>query len=353
MIPHHLVARWTLITGAILAAYVAGWFITASVLKAGIASWVVERRADGWIVEHGAITMDGFPLSWRAAVEAPRLAQIKQNRTTRWSGPAIALSWKPWSPRTVHYSTSGAHKFRLDPAIPPGSAETTLEMISGEGHLIFGPQGRLSQLGVLLDGGRLSLPETPSLRFNRFQAVIDTDPPANRIKPTQPHQTPSFKLDSEIFGLTFPEDQRPPLGRTVGRIALRGTIMGHIPPGRPSDTLPAWQKDGGTMEISHLDLGWGPLKIYTTGTMALDSALQPTGALTGRVTGHGETLEALTTAGLIKPSIARIGKFALGALARTPNGGGRPEIEVPVTLQDRWLYVGPIKLLQVPIIRWD
>ena len=187
MIPHRLIARGATITGAILAAYAAGWFIAASVLKAGIANWAVERRADGWIVEHGAITMRGFPFSWRASIEAPRLARIKQNRTSRWSGPAIALSWKPWSPRTVHYSTSGAHKFRLDPAILVGSRETTLEMVSGEGHLIFGPQGRLSQLGVLLDGGRLSLPETPPCGSTDFRRLSTTTRPrtaSNRRNPT-------------------------------------------------------------------------------------------------------------------------------------------------------------------------
>ena len=87
--------------------------------------------------------------------------------------------------------------------------------------------------------------------------------------------------------------------------------------------------------------------------MALDSALQPVAALTGTFTGYDETLEALAAAKLIKPGIARIGKFALGAMARPSSSGGRPEIEAPVTLQDSWLYVGPIKLLQLPTIRWN
>ena len=87
--------------------------------------------------------------------------------------------------------------------------------------------------------------------------------------------------------------------------------------------------------------------------MALDSALQPVAALTGTVTGYGETLEALVNARLIKPRMALIGKLALGAMARKSNGGGRPEIEVPITLQKSLLYIGPVKLLQVRTIRWN
>ena len=337
-------------TSAIMLAYFAGWFVVAQVLKSGIADWVTDRRSDGWVVEHGAITLEGFPYSWRASIEEPHLGLTKQDRDYRWSGPAITLNWKPWSPRTVRYSTGGVHHLHIVPDILP---ETTLDLVSGEGHLIFGPHGRLHQLAIVLDGASLSLPKAQPVRFNRLQASIDTNPSPKGDEPAQPHLIPSFRLDGEIFGLTLPAGQRPPLGRTIGHIALGGAIMGRILPGRPSEALAVWQKAGGTVEISRLDWGWGPLVVRSTGTMALDSALQPVAALTGTVTGYGETLEALVNARLIKPRMALIGKLALGAMARKSNGGGRPEIEVPITLQKSLLYIGPVKLLQVRTIRWN
>jgi len=350
MIRNRLVTPMTISTGAFALAYVAGWFIIAQILKSGIADWMIDRRNDGWTVEHGAITTDGFPYSWRASITKPNLGLTKQDRDYRWSGPAITLNWKPWSPRTVTYATGGPHKIHMGPA---GVPEATMQIANAQGHLIFGLRGHLNQLAILLDDVRLSLPGLPSLRLNRFRAVIYTDPPANGVKPAQPHLIPSFRLDSDIYGLTLPERQHPPLGRTIGRIALDATILGHIPPGRPSDTLAVWQNDGGTVEISRLALGWGPLKVLATGTMALNSALQPVAALTGTFTGYDGTLEALVTAKLIKPGMARIGKFALSAMARPSSNGGRPEIKVPVTLQKRWLYVGPLKLLQLPPIHWN
>lgn len=352
MIRPRIVFRTAIVLAVCAALYTAIWFAIASGLKGGISDWVAERRADGWTVEHGSIAMGGFPFSWQAAIETPHLAQTRLNRIFRWSGPAITLNWQPWSPRTVQYTTSGSHTFHVDP--PPGNLppDTTLTLASGQGHLVFGSQGGLDQLAILIDGATLSLPTAQKLRFNRFRAIIDTNPPANGAKPDQPHLIPSFGLDGDLFGLTLPEGQRLPLGRTIGRIALRATIMGRIPPGRASAGLPLWQQEGGTVEISRLNMGWGPLVVQATGTMALDATLQPVGALTGTIAGYGETIEALAAARLIKPGAALVGKFALGALARRPDGGGRPEIEVPLTLQNNWLYIGPVKLLQVPIIHW-
>ena len=128
--------------------------------------------------------------------------------------------------------------------------------------------------------------------------------------------------------------------------------MGEIPPGRPAEALSVWQNSGGTVEIPHFELGWASLVVRAGGTMALDSALQPVAALTGKISGYNETADALVSAKIVKPGAALVAKFALGAFSRTPPGGGRPEIEVPLSIQEGWLFVGPVKLLKLPEIRW-
>ncbi|MDC0033187.1 DUF2125 domain-containing protein [Alphaproteobacteria bacterium] len=350
---NRITVRGTIISVTFVLAYVAGWLIVANFLKSEIAEWVIDRRTGGWTIEHGTITMEGFPFSWHASIGTPHLSQTEWGQSYSWTGPAIALNWHPWNPRTVYYSTAGAHKFRVDSIANIAGPETTLELTGGEGHLVFGPRGRLHQLAILLDDARLSLPEASSLRFNRFRALIDNNPRGDGVKPGKLHLTPSLRLDGDIVGLTLPEGQRAVLGRTIGRISLGGTIMGRIPPGRPLDALSAWQMDGGTVEISHLNVGWGSLMVQATGTIALNSTLQPIGALVGTVAGYGETIDALVAARLVKPRVALMGKLALSALSGTPVDGGRPEIKVPITLQENWLYVGPSKLLKLPTIHWE
>jgi hypothetical protein len=346
------IVRGAIVAGAVLAVYMGGWFIVAQMLKSGFEAWVADRRSDGWVVGHGPVTLNGFPFSWRAVIESPRLAGVGPDGIYRWSGPAITLNWKPWRPRTVHYTTGGAHVFDGGPDAPAVLPRTILEMASGQGRLVFGSHGRLSRLVILLDGASLSLPESGSLLFNRLRASIITNPPPNGTGPGTSLPAPSFSLDSEIFGLTFPAERRPPLGRTIGRIALRGTVLGAIPPGRPSVSLATWQKQGGAVKIGDLAMGWGPLNMTGSGTVALDPALQPVAALNGKFTGFDETLQLLVAAGLIKPNIGRIASFALGAMARPSGSGGQPQITVPVTVQDGLLTVGPLQLLRLPNIRW-
>ena len=64
-------------------------------------------------------------------------------------------------------------------------------------------------------------------------------------------------------------------------------------------------------------------------------------------------MDALVATGLVKPGHALIAKFALGALARTSSGGDRPEIDVPLSVQGGWLFVGPVRLIRLPTIRWE
>jgi len=87
--------------------------------------------------------------------------------------------------------------------------------------------------------------------------------------------------------------------------------------------------------------------------MALDKNLQPVGAMSASITGSDPTMDRLVAAGLVKPGEALLAKFALGLLARAPGNGGPAEIRASVSVQESWIYLGPVRLLPVPIIQWD
>jgi hypothetical protein len=326
------------------------WYIIASQLNSNIERWAAERRSEGWVVNHGAVKMDGYPLAWRATVETPQLIRAKREPAFHWSGPAIVLSWEPWKPRLLGFEVTGTHKTGLKSG--QNTTHITVAMAQGWGTLRFGPRGVLKQLDLLLDGAKISPRPDQTFHINQLRAMIDSSPTDESKKPPKSHQIPSLRANAELFGLTLPEETRSPLGRTIGRLILQSTVLGRLPPGRPKESLSAWQKDGGTLEIRQLELGWASLVVLAGGTIALDSALQPVGAMTGKVSGHNETLDVLVTANLIKPGAAMVAKFALGALSRTPPGGGRSEIDIPLSIQEGWLFVGPVKLLKMPKIRW-
>jgi Uncharacterized protein conserved in bacteria (DUF2125) len=63
-------------------------------------------------------------------------------------------------------------------------------------------------------------------------------------------------------------------------------------------------------------------------------------------------LDAAAAAGLLAPGPAAMARTALRLLERRPAGGGPPELEVPLTLEDRTLVLARFPLLRLPAWGW-
>jgi hypothetical protein len=166
------------------------------------------------------------------------------------------------------------------------------------------------------------------------------------------HLTATAQVSLEASRLWLPRGLALPFGNRVGTIALKASLMGAIAPGRLPDSLAAWRDSGGTLEVHQLAVTYGPLSGRLTGTLALDAALQPIGALTAKLGGFFEAVDGLRKAGLVGARQALMAKVVLGVLAKRPPGGGAATLNAPLTIQDRRLYVGPVDLAEVPAIRW-
>jgi len=139
------------------------------------------------------------------------------------------------------------------------------------------------------------------------------------------------------------------LGREIARLEA----VAELALWSSGDSLARWRDRGGTVEVSRLALSWGPLALEGDGTLALDSAMRPLAAFSARLAGGPETVERLAAAGLIAPMDALGAKIALAAMTIVPAEGGAPYAQVPVTLQDGYLYLGPARLLALPGMAWD
>jgi hypothetical protein len=342
----------TAIALVILAAvHVAAWFHIADRLEEGIHRWAAERRAEGWTVSYGDFAVDGFPFAWRARLPAPRLQRTADEPAFLWSGPSLDLTWRPWQANSVGFRSAGQHWLGLGAA---GAAEPVrLDMADARGRLAFDAGGQLQRLALDIQDATITPPSGDGLRLDRLAATLDAAPAAGGATGNSGHLQPSLRVDGELTGLTLPETPRPALGRTIGVIAVRGAVLGSLPAARLRDALDRWRAAGGTLELERLDLGWSALTVRAEGTLALDADLQPVGAMTAQISGFNETADALLAAGLVKPGEALVAKVALGALARTPKGGGQPQIEMPLAIQEGWLFVGPVRLIPVPPVRWE
>jgi hypothetical protein len=126
-----------------------------------------------------------------------------------------------------------------------------------------------------------------------------------------------------------------------------------VPPGRaPSLRAEAWRDGGGTLELRALALRWGAVGAQAAATLALDEALQPMGAGTLRISGAAAALETLVEAGVVGRRAAATARGVLPLLSRPSAETGAPEVEVPVTLEDRVLALARIPVLRFAPLDW-
>ena len=160
----------------------------------------------------------------------------------------------------------------------------------------------------------------------------------------------AIELDIEFENVVLPPRVRAPLGRTIARLAVDGTVIGNFPAGPPADALAAWSAAGGRIDPSHIAARWGALSVDAEGTLTLDDELRPLAAMTAKIEGYAEVLKALAKTGAMKARDASFATTALGLLAK-PGPNGRLVLTVPVTAQNGTLYVGPLALFKLaPVV---
>ena len=116
--------------------------------------------------------------------------------------------------------------------------------------------------------------------------------------------------------------------------------------------LAAWSKDGGRIELTAFNATWeAATELSGDGTVALDGQLQPVAAFSAVVRGYNEAVDAAVARGLMTPAQGTAAKLWLAARAEKDERGLK--VKLPLTIQDGFLSMGPIKLAQVPRIAWD
>lgn len=323
------------------------WHEASEQVRVGFARWAEARRAAGWTVDY-ALSVGGWPFSLTATIDSPRITA--EAGKWRWQGPRIVSHAAPWRLSEVTVEFPGTHVI----AVPAEAPEMTAVANKASGVAHVSVAGAIENIAAEIGELTLRVPEFGTYRAERLAVRASEAPPDARAEAGSPTPPPGPVVAAEIERLVLPESVRGALGQTVERATLNAQLTGRIPAGLPlKAALDAWREDGGTLEVREISGIWGPLTVAAAGTLALDLYMQPEGALNARVRGYGETVDALVSGGLVNRRAGTATKIALSVLAKQPQGGGPPEITVPITVQSSWIYVGPVGLLRIPPIVWD
>lgn len=323
------------------------WRIAERNLDAGFAAWMAGLRAAGWTASAGRPVRGGWPLA--ATLTVPRVAlaggdpDIPGGLT--WSTDRVVLRIALLHPRMLEIAANGRQRLGLGdgpeinytadrllvavalrPGAPARSAEVTVS------NLRAGmPSGGDPDAAVTVGSLRLHWSMRPAAASDEVALV--------------------FSLDAGEIGP--PPGLARALGPRIASFALDGTLDGPMPDARGlARRATAWRDGGGTLDIHRLALTWGPLDLLASASLTLDDQLQPTGTGNARLVGYGETLDALAAHNVVSRSAATAAKAVLSLLAETPEDGGPPDVEVPLTLRYRTLSMRQVPLVRVTALDW-
>jgi hypothetical protein len=326
----------------LLAADTVYWRIVAGNLEQGFANWVAVQKAHGWTEQNGTTSVGGWPFA--AILVVPALSLMHEGPDMPgqvfWSAERVKLRIGLTRPAMLEIAPEGRQQIRL-------AGNLAVPYTAGLLRLLLPLQARdwpdFAELAV----ANLRA-ETPTgvANVGSLQLQLVFHPEARSGEPAV-----IASLRAGDVGL--PPRAIRPLGPNVAKIEMDVALNGPLPAaGAPADQATSWRDGGGSLEIQHSVLTWGPLDLTASATLALDDQLQPMGAGTARIVGYAETLDTLAAHSMISRSAASAAKAVLSLLANAPDDGSRPEVEVPLTLQYRTLSMRQVPLLRLPELDW-
>ncbi len=326
------------------AGWTAFWHYVAGTVLDDIADWKAEHKADGWTVDLGAVTTGGFPLSLTVRADAVRLAGPAAASPWQWDAPGMTATLHFWDPGRIAVSAPGTHR------IVAGGRRFAAELAGAEAILARGPDG-IDAAEWTVSAPILTGPGGPVASARALDGRMAVLAPHGGGEPGAAQKSYGFAL--RLRALELPAGLRLPPGGAIDRVSVEGAVR-DLPAaeGPVRGYLESWREGGGVIELRSAALERGPLTIAGNGTLALDRDLQPEGAMTVDVAGIDEMIGLLKRTGTIDvvQELALRAALALG-IGGSAAGDGR--IRFPVSLQQRTLRIGSLRVVKLPPVRWE
>ena len=314
----------------------------AQQLGLNVNNWILARTAEGYSIDADFAQESGNWLTVSQSLDNIIIAAPRD----AWDLKVVSLS--------INVDTTNPFKVTLVPAptlelryrVADDEYRMTGAIRRGNLGFTYGTDGQARSIFIRDFSGKLSGPI--DLDIGLLQADAQLNPTSSAADGGT-----SVDLIVGLHDLSISEPANLPLGNYISGIDLAAAVEGTIQPGRPSESLAAWRDGGGVLQIQKLVANWGPLAVTAEGTLALDGQMQPLFAGTATMRGYSEAIDALVQARMMDPGGATGAKIALSAMAKPADDGGPPAAKLPLTIQDGFLFVGPLKLAQMPRIVWQ
>lgn len=324
------------------AGYAYYWHYVAARLATGIAEWAAQQRTLGNQVAFENDPIAGFPFAFRTSFHGVALGFQQPSGILTVTGETLLAEMRPWNLQDIAVTSDTPVGFALQS--PDMTQQARLE--SGKAGIQLQSSGQLTS--VMLDGTGASV-TVGAGTYTAEKVIATIELPA--ALPADYHQ-PLLSFDVALDVLHLPSGQKALTDAPIEKAAAKGAIMGPVPSaGNVQDMIRGWANAGGIVDLKSFDFAQAPLRLAGEGTVTLDEALQPLGALTIRAQGLPEAIDLLARDGLIDAQAAKTGGMMAKGLAK-PDAEGHPTVSVSLSLQQGYLWLGPIKLTRLPAVAW-
>jgi hypothetical protein len=320
--------------------YTAFWFIAAGKIEQGVSEWAEQARAQKLDVSWQKLRVGGFPFAFTIGMNDAVLRDEAANPATEIRMPRLSASAHPWAFRVWHLTAPNGVGAVVGPQEKPAAKVSAR---TADGVVSAAAEGGAT-IWLSLDMPRVEATEAFGAKRADLWLIVPARMP-------ETHHDSNIALAADLHDVMLPQAPSP-FRNLLDELALGVTVKGPISPGTPRQAVTAWRDEGGSAELDNFTLRWGTLTISGSGTLALDSDLQPVGAFSGAVEGYDELMNALVAAGRMKPSDAGLARIGLAMFAKA-GPSGRPAITASFTIQNGQMFLGPAKLGPTPKIPWD
>lgn len=347
MIKSHLRRLFLGLAGAVVVialAYSALWAALATGTQTIAEEWISKQRLKGWSVSVTTPRLDGFPYWPFVVLENVAITAPLANGSWSWATDRVTLHPATFDLTRLTIRAAGRHLIDA-----PWAPSTPLFAEASVANLDIDvdTNGRLQRSHIYLE--QIELQDSARLPLVGA-TLVDLD--FTLADPTTGPREVFAQFIGRGDDVRLAMNLRP-FEPKIQTVQLAADLVGPVKPGRLQEALELWRSGGGTLEVRRVLLDWPPLSIDADGTMALDDGLQPIAAFSTRITGFNDALNGLETRGIIPRGKGTSAQLVLNLLAKTPPGGDKPELQVPLSIQDQKLSVGPFGIMDVPTVRWD
>ena len=129
-------------------------------------------------------------------------------------------------------------------------------------------------------------------------------------------------------------------------------IKGFFPLEDIAHSIRLWSQKGGFMEFVNISFQSESLKSNLNGSLTLDQNLQPLFVSTLSIKGYRSFFDEIFRNVITSPKTQALINIALNFFSRNDAVDKEDEIQIGITIQDRWLSLGSFRIKKIPPIYW-